>query len=210
MPGSVADRTSPQVIKVLLVDDHPALRDGLEGLLRQEEGLLPRAALPGYEAVAAAIRQQRPHVAIVDHALDRGGGLSLCFRIKQLPDAPGVVLYSAHVDQVFAVPAVLAQADAVVSKTAPVEELLHAVHAVARGERLMPDLEPDAMTAASSRLAVSELPIAGMLFARVPVREIADTLGISVADARGRALKIIGGLQGRHRLESAEPALAVR
>jgi DNA-binding NarL/FixJ family response regulator len=210
MSGSAVVSNRPEVIRVLLVGDHPALRDGLEGLLRQEEGLLPGAALPGYPAVAAAVRQQRPQVAIVDHALDRGSGLSLCFRIKQLPGAPGVVLYSPHVDQVLAVPAVLAQADAVVSKTAPVDELLKAVHVVARGQRLMPELLPDVVTAASSCLEAAELPIAGMLFARVPVHEIAETLGITAAEVRNKAIKIISELQGRHRIELSERELALR
>ena len=133
-------------------------------------------------------------VARIDHEADLDHGIEL----------------RRHADPVLAVPATLAQADAVVSKTAPVEQLLYALRAVARGERRMPALQPDAMNAASARLKVSDLPIAGMLFSRLGVPEIAATLGISVDETRNRALRIIGELQGRQSLEAYEPELALR
>ena len=201
MPGTRPDhRDHPDAIKALVVDDHPALREGLEGLLREEDGFLPLGALPGAIEIADAIDTLRPDVVILDYVLERDDGLSVCFRIKQLPDPPAVVLYSAYVDRVFAVPATLAQADAIVSKTAPVDELLAIVRRVARGGRQMPPLYPDAMSAASSRLAADDLPIAGMLFSRVAVRDIAETLGIHPHEVRARALKIIGELQSRDRI----------
>ena len=197
MPGSVLEtiRTEHRAVRVLVVDDHPALREGLEGLLREEDGFLPLGALPGANGVAEAIDALRPDVVILDYVLDRGDGLSVCFRIKQQPDPPAVVLYSAYVDSVFAVPATLAQADAIVSKTAPVDDLLDVVRGAAAGEARMPPLFPEAMSAASARLAPEDLPIAGMLFARVSVAEIADTLGVHRDEVRGRALRIIGELQ---------------
>jgi DNA-binding NarL/FixJ family response regulator len=214
VPGSVPDPSSDEPIKVLVVDDHPALRDGLEGLLRQEAGLLSVGALPGPDRLGEVLARTRPDVVVLDYALHRGDGLSLCFRLKQRPEPPGVVLYSAYVDPVFAVPATLAQADGIVSKTAPVEELLEVVRRVARGIRQMPALDPDAMRAASSRLAADDLPIAGMLFSGVAVGEIAETLGLHPREVRARALGIIGGFQARDRIavgdaETRQPAFSV-
>lgn len=198
---------------MLVVDDHPALRAGLEGLLGEQSGFVSLGALPGQDELGAALRDSRPDVIVLDYALARGDGLSVCFRVKQRPDPPAVVLYSAYVDRVFAVPATLAQADAIVAKSAPVDELLEAVRAVAGGERRMPLLDRDAMEVASSRLAVEDLPVAGMLFARVSVEDIAITLDLPRDDVRQRALRIIGGLQDRDRraagalVREAEPAL---
>jgi DNA-binding NarL/FixJ family response regulator len=201
MPGSVPEhRHTPDAVKVLVVDDHPALREGLEGLLRAEDGLLPLGALPGANEIARAIDVLQPDVVILDYVLKSEDGLSVCFRIKQRPDPPAVVLYSAYVDPFFAVPATLAQADAMVSKTAPVEELLGLVRRVAAGERPMPPLHPDAMSAASTRLAPEDLSVAGMLFSRVAVADIAEALGLRPEDVRARALRIIGELQARDRI----------
>ena len=202
MPDRRSDE-QPDAVKVVVVDDHPALREGLDGLLRQEDGFLPLMALPGADEVYATIEALRPDVVILDYALEQDDGLSVCFRIKQRPNPPAVVLYSAYVDPVFAVPATLAQADAIVSKTAPVEELLRVVRSIAAGERQMPPLDRDAMSAASARLAADDLPVAGMLFARITVMEIAETLAVHPDQVRAHALKIIGELQARDRITGA-------
>ena len=105
-------------LSVLVVDDHPALRAGLERLLDQEAGYRLLGAVSSEAELAVALQRHRPDVVVMDYALARGDGLSACFRLKQRPHPPGVVLYSAYVDDVFAVPATLAQADAIVSKNA--------------------------------------------------------------------------------------------
>ena len=142
----------PPAVSVLVVDDHPALRAGLEQLLDQEPGYRLLGAVSSEAELAIALRRHRPDVVVMDYALTRGDGLSACFRLKQRPHPPGVVLYSAYVDDVFAVPATLAQADAIVSKNDPVEVLLTAIDAVAAGESQVPSPDPEVIEAASSRL----------------------------------------------------------
>lgn len=192
-------------IRVLVVDDHPALRAGLEGLLGQENDFVLLGAFHDERKAIAEIARAHPDVIILDQALDRGDGLRVCFRIKQLLDAPRVVLYATYVEPLFAIPAALAQADAIVSKSAPVDELLAVVRAVAAGERSMPPLDREAMATVSSRLAAQDLPVAGMLFASVGVDDIARTLGVPAGDVRSRALRIIGALQRRERGDPDEP-----
>jgi len=187
---------------VLVVDDHPALRAGLERLLDQEPGYRFLGAVSSEGELTIALGHQRPDVVILDYALSRGDGLSACFRLKQLRQPPGVILYSAYVDHVFAVPATVAQADAIVSKNAPVEVLLRAIEAVAAGESEVPSPGPEAMDAASSRLQADDLPVLGMLFAGIPVDEIAATMGLQPSEVRSRALRIIAAMQARDRRHS--------
>jgi DNA-binding NarL/FixJ family response regulator len=186
-------------VTVLVVDDHPALRAGLKQLFDQEPGYRLLGAVSTEAELAMALRRDRPDVVVLDYALTRGDGLSACFRIKQSVEPPGVVIYSAYVDQVFAVPATLAQADAIVSKNAPVEALLTAINAVAAGESEVPLPDPEAMEAASSRLDAEDLPVLGMLFARIRVEDIAATLGVDPREVRSRALRIIGEMQAQDR-----------
>ena len=184
---------------MLVVDDHPALRAGLEQLLDQEPGYRLLGAVSSEAELAVALQRHRPDVVVMDYALTRGDGLSACFRLKQRPHPPGVVLYSAYVDDVFAVPATLAQADAIVSKNDPVEVLLTAIDAVAAGSRRCRRPTPKLIEAASSRLDAEDLPIVGMLFARVRVDDIATTLGVDPREVRARALRIIGEMQAQDR-----------
>src|SRR3954469_19922495 len=156
----------PPVVSVLVVDDHPALRAGLEQLLDQEPGYRLLGAVSSEAELAVALQRHRPDVVVMDYALTRGDGLSACFRLKQRTQPPGVVLYSAYVDDVFAVPATLAQADAIVSKRDPVEVLLTAIDAAAAGQSRVLPPDPELIEAASARLDTDDLPIVGMLFAR--------------------------------------------
>ena len=189
----------PASVSVLVVDDHPALRAGLEQLLDQEPGYRLLGAVSSERELAVALERDRPDVVVMDYALTHGDGLSACFRLKQRPHPPGVVLYSAYVDEVFAVPAALAQADAIVSKSDPVEVLLTAVDAVAAGASRVPPPDPELIDAASARLDAEDLPIVGMLFARVRVDDIATTLGVQPREIQARALRIIGEMQAQDR-----------
>jgi DNA-binding NarL/FixJ family response regulator len=195
MPSS----SPAEPIRVVVVDDHPALREGLLGLLELEDDFVAVAAVSSERELFATLLQTRPDVIILDYALGRGNGLKTCFRVKQLPRAPGVVLYSAYVDSVFNVPAGLAQADAIVSKSAPVDELLDAVRNAARGITTLPQPDPEAIQAASARLRADDYPVVGLLFAREPLESIAATLDLERGEVQARALRIIGVMQPRER-----------
>lgn len=187
-------------ISILVVDDHPALRAGLRGLLEHEPGICSVRMVADEREMFRAVQQRRPDVVVLDYALGRGDGLSACFRLKQRPDPPAVVLYSGYADDVFAVPAAVAQADAAVPKSAPVEDLLEAIRAAAAGQTAVSHPDPELMHAASARLHDDDLPVLGMLLVRVPVPEIAETLDTTPADVRARGLRIIGAMQAADRI----------
>jgi DNA-binding NarL/FixJ family response regulator len=190
--------SAQRTLRVLVVDDHPALRAGLEGLLSNEPGVECVGALDGTDGLLAAVHDLRADVVVLDYALGADDGLTTCFRLRQLPHPPAVVLYSAYVDGVFAVPAAIAQADATVSKRAPIDQLLSAIHAAATGTHPRRHLNPELIQAASARLLTEDLPIATMLLGATPAAEIADILDITITDVRNRALRIIGRLQASH------------
>jgi DNA-binding NarL/FixJ family response regulator len=193
-------------IRVLVVDDHPAIRAGLEGLLTGERGFDCIATLAETNRLLEAVSEIRPDVVVLDYALGGDDGLTTCFRVKQQNAPPAVVLYSAYVDHVFTVPAAIAQADATVSKNAPVSELLGAIRDVAsRGPR-RPNLNHELIQAASERLFTDDLPIAAMLLSATPVTEIARSVDMPVTDVRRRALRIIGRLQAGNRRRQDPPA----
>jgi DNA-binding NarL/FixJ family response regulator len=193
-------------IRVLVVDDHPAVRAGLEGLFIGERGFECVATLAETDDLLEAVREFRPDVVVLDYAIGGDDGLTTCFRVKQGDSPPAVVLYSAYVDRVFTVPAAIAQADATVSKNAPVAELLSAIRDAASGGLRRPALDNELIEAASSRLLTDDLPIAAMLLSATPVGDIATIVDTSVADVRRRALRIIGRLQAGNRRGPDLPA----
>jgi len=189
----------PHAVSVLVVDDHPALRAGLLALLSSEPGIEALGAVHDAEGLAAAVERRVPDVVVIDHALTAGDGLAACLRLKQRPDPPGVVLYSTFADAVFGVPAAAAQADAVVHKGAPVQELLDAIRDVADGLVRTPPPDPELVHAVAVRVPPEDLTILGMLIARMTVAQIAATLGCPDAEAGARAMRILGELQAPER-----------
>src|SRR6185295_5340170 len=88
-------------IRVLVVDDHPAVRQGIEAMLGHEDGIvcIGTAASAGeaHELWPAAERLPAD-VVVVDRHLPDEDGLSLCLWLRTRTPAPAVVIYSAFAD----------------------------------------------------------------------------------------------------------------
>jgi DNA-binding NarL/FixJ family response regulator len=186
------------MIRVLVVDDHPAVRAGLVAVLRTEPGLVPVAAAADPHTALAEARRSNPDVALVDYHLREGDGLLLCRELKSLPTSPRVLIYSAFADAGLGLPATIAGADGMVDKGVPTEELFERVRAVARGGTALP-VTTHAMTAAAARLETRDLPILGMLMERTPTAEIAKVLRLDERELDSRVESMLRRLTVRTR-----------
>ncbi|WP_306318486.1 MULTISPECIES: response regulator transcription factor [unclassified Streptomyces] len=138
IPAVAFDGTRPT--RVLVVDDHPALRIGLRTLLATVDDLAPAAeAASADEALRAARRPEAPDVALVDLDLGEGvdEGLRLVADLCALRPAPAVLVLSAYVTAQTVTSALRAGAAGFLGKDASAESLLAAVRAVARGETVL-------------------------------------------------------------------------
>jgi DNA-binding NarL/FixJ family response regulator len=183
------------VIRVAIVDDHPAIRAGLEVLLGEEPDLVAAGTAARGEEVAPLLYRTAPDVVLLDYHLPGADGLRLCRRIKSQPPAPAVLIYSAYTGDL-AVPALVAGADGLIGKGGPAGELLDAIRRCARGERVLATASPAQMRAAARELAPEDLPILGMLVERTPPREIAQALRCTVADLNRRIAGMLAALRG--------------
>lgn len=171
--------TPASPIALLLVDDHPALRSGLRDLLdNQPDFRVLGVAASAREALAMAAAEDID-VAIVDYQLDDRDGLWLSRKLKRLTDSPRVIVYSAHSDARLAAAAVVAQADALVSKSVVGVEMWEVIRSVARGQRLLPTVPPILGEAIRDRFDYEQQAIFGLLWAGAAPAEIAMTLAIS-------------------------------
>jgi len=183
------------MIRMLLVDDHPALRTGLTAVLRAEPGLVPLGTAADEEELWPALNRTKPDVVLLDYHLPPADGLVLCRRIKRTMPPPKVLLYSAYADASLVIPAMLAGADGLVNKGAPAPELYDAVRTVARGERVMPPLSRELLDAARSRLDDEDIPVLMMALDQTPEGEIARTVGVSPEDMARRLDRMIARLK---------------
>jgi DNA-binding NarL/FixJ family response regulator len=182
--------------RLLVVDDHPAVRAGLRKLLADEPDFEVIGAVDSAEAGMHIAEREAIDVAVVDYQLGGRNGLWLSRKLKRLREPPAVLIYSAYTDGVLAAAAVVAEADAIVSKANIGSELCHAVRQVAIGCRLLPPLPPRLADSLRRRLDHDEQAIFGMLLAGIEPREVAATLGLSAAGLESRLWELLRRLEG--------------
>jgi NarL family two-component system response regulator LiaR len=123
-------------LKVLLVDDHPAMRFAISALLGTSEDMeLVGEADNAGEALSLA-QDKSPDLTIVDLQLKGSqSGIELCRELKSLPEPPKILVYTAHNSREHAHSALLSGADGFMHKGLDYEELPEAVRRTCAGER---------------------------------------------------------------------------
>jgi len=105
------------IVRVAFLDDHPAIRAGLQAILATEPDLRLVGFAAGEHELWPLLERTHPAVVILDLHHPGRDGLALCLQIKRQPDAPAVLLYSAYTPAALLVAAAVAGADAIVSKS---------------------------------------------------------------------------------------------
>jgi DNA-binding NarL/FixJ family response regulator len=183
-------------LRVLVVDDHPAIRLGLSQLLDDQPDIIVVEVASSAEHARPLAEREPIDVAVVDYQLGSRSGLWLTRMLKRLERAPRVVIYSAYCDGPLAAACVVAGADGLISKGGVGSELCHAVRAVARGHSRIPMVPPALAGAMRRRLGADEQAIFGMLLAGIEPPEVADTLGISERGLDSRRWAMLHKLEG--------------
>ena len=125
------------MIRVLIVDDHTVVRQGLRFLLQQEPDIeIVGEAEDGGQAIAM-VRDQVPAVVLLDLLMPNTDGLTALREIKRISPATQVVILTSHQgdDQLFE--AIKAGAVSYLLKTAGVDSVVDSVRAAARGESVL-------------------------------------------------------------------------
>ena len=169
-------------MKILIVDDHAIVRDGLTRLLASDGDHEVKPAANGREALILA-RSFKPDLVILDLNLPGLGGLELVRRLAQAGNGRILVL-SMHAEPLYARRSLEAGAHGYVSKNAAPAELLTAVRRVAAGGRyveaeIAQALALGAGAEALDALSPRELEIMRLLAGGSSLAEIAEALGAS-------------------------------
>jgi two-component system response regulator DesR len=192
-------------VRIVVVDDHAAVRAGLERILRREPGFKVVAALDGGRDLADVTTREAADVVILDYELADSDGLALCQSLKHRSPSARVLIYSAHTGPGLLVPAAIAQADAVVSKAEPIEALVATIRRIHAGERLLGPPAPELLHAVTARVDPEDAPVVLMLMDGATVVEIASALRVPEREILGRSHRILGRLHPRRRARRTQP-----
>ena len=120
------------MIRVLVVDDHPVLRAGLEAVLRAEPGFVCVGVAADGREMERVMRRTAPDVVIIDRRLGDDDGLALREALRARDDAPEVVIYTGDYDGDLDAQARAAGACGAVAKERAVDELFDALRLAVR------------------------------------------------------------------------------
>jgi DNA-binding NarL/FixJ family response regulator len=208
-----------RVVRVLLVDDHPMVREGLRSMLTCEWIDVVAEAASG-EAALGHVERLIPDVVLLDLELPDLDGLSLIGRIRTQAPATRVLVVTMHDDPARVRRAIEAGAAGYVLKGAGRRELLAAVHAVAEGGSVLdPALLRGLVTPASDAsaptpgaparesLTTVEQDVLRLIAEGLTNREISQRMRWSVGTAKKYVQRILEKLGVSDRTRAAVEAL---
>jgi DNA-binding NarL/FixJ family response regulator len=184
------------MIRVVVVDDHPALRAGLHTVLESEPGIVYAGESSGEEeSVWPLLRRVEPDVVLLDYHLPKGDGLQLCYRLKQQMLAPRVIIFSAYASPELVLPARLAKADAILGKAVGARELYETIRRVASGDALIDRPSVATLQEVHDVLPEEDRALIGMLLDGATESETAQTLGRDPREIRHAVQRILSTLR---------------
>ena len=203
------------MIGVLLVDDHPIVLSGLAALVQSDDGLQLLATARSV-ADASAVTTT-PDVALVDLDLPDGDGIALGASLKLRWPTVRVVVLTMHADDHAVVRSLSAGLDGYLLKDSDPEEILAAIHTVARGTMVLGRGATAAVVAAAAiaprtdalaRLDTRELEILELLVQGLTTAQAAARLFLAPKTIRNRVSDLVGKLGVTSREDAIELAKA--
>jgi DNA-binding NarL/FixJ family response regulator len=125
------------LLRVMLVDDHEVVREGLRALLDRRPGMRVVAEAGTVAQAIEVARREKPDVVVMDVRLPDGSGVEACREIRSELPGTRMIMLTSYADEEAVLSSILAGASAYLLKQTRGQQLAEAVEAVARGESLL-------------------------------------------------------------------------
>ncbi|MFD6350720.1 response regulator [Nocardia tengchongensis] len=201
------------MITVMLVDDHPMVREGLRGMLEAEADLtVSGEAGSGTEALALAATA-RPDVVLMDLRMPGGDGVEATERILAILPETRIIVVTTYETESDILRAVEAGAAGYLLKDASRVELANAIRAAARGETVLAPTVADRLVnrlrrPAQPTLSARELQVLARVAMGETNADIGHELHISEATVKTHLLRVFSKLEVSDRTAAVTTAMA--
>jgi DNA-binding NarL/FixJ family response regulator len=166
MATTARSDTSTAVTRILIVDDHPLVREGLIGLLAAQSDFVVCGEASGVAEARQIVASTRPDVAIIDLTLNDGTGIELIKDLRAKYPAIKLLVLSMHDESLYAERALRAGAVGYVSKHEASRTIVQAVRTILAGKLyLSPNM---------TELVVQRAFVAGADLSRPPVDRLTE------------------------------------
>lgn len=200
-------------IRVMIVDDHAVVREGLRLLLNTEPGMeVVGEASDGIEAIER-VRYFHPDIVLLDLVMPRKDGIAAIAEIKKEAPEAKIMVLTAFAEDERILPAIKSGASAYLLKDSSPRELLEAIRDVHSGQaslhpsvarQLMQQLREAPKEAEDGdALTPRELEVLALVGRGLSNQRIADELVISERTVRGHVSSVLGKLNLQSRTQAA-------
>ena len=196
-----------RAVAVVVVDDHPAIREALAATIDSKLGMRLVGQSSTAQKALALVERRAPDVAIVDISLRDAHGLDLVAQIREAFPAVRVLVFSMYDEGVYAERAIRAGASGYLMKTEPTQRVAEAIWRVSQGDvylsrdmasRILSKVirqDEYALSSATEELTDREMDVFQLLGQGHSMREIASKLDLSrktIETYRRRAKEKLG------------------
>ncbi len=206
------------MIRLLIADDHLMFRQGIRGLLADQEDMQVVAEAANYGEVMNALRSHEFEVAVVDLSMPGRDGIEMITHVKALRPALRILVLTMHHEEQYAARALRAGANGYLTKGSAAEQLVTAIRRLATGgeyvcadvaERLALEYgRNDSADRPHTRLSNREYRVFEMLVAGKTGSEIARELSLSAKTVSTHKMRLLRKMNLRSQTELVRYAIA--
>lgn len=189
-------------VRVLLVDDHQVVREGLKALLEREQFNVVAEASDGRDAIRQA-QTVRPDVALIDLSMPKLNGFDAAQEIMRASPGTKVVALTVHTEDAYVMSALRSGIKGYVLKSQAGADLVHAIQEVARGLTYLSPVISTAVVEAflgkrpetiAERLSSREREVLQLVAEGKTTKEAAAILGVSAKTAESHRMRVMSKL----------------
>lgn len=189
-----------RVLKVLIADDHPVVREGLKQILARVDDITVTGEASTGQEVLEQVRKKNFDVVVLDIFMPQRSGLDILEELKKEKPGMGILILSVYPEERFALRLLKRGASGYLTKASAADELVEAIRTIARGkryittslaEKLAFDLIENTEKPLHEKLSDREFQVMCLIGRGKSLKEIADQLFIStktVSTYRARIL----------------------
>lgn len=177
------------MIKILIADDHPVVRQGIKQILAETRDLVVADEAASGQDVMKKVMKNDYDVILLDISMPERNGLDILRELKSKKPKPAVLILSIYPEDQYAVRVLKLGAAGYLTKESVPEELISAIRKVAQGrkyisanlaEKLAIDLEINAEKPPHENLSDREYQVLCMIASGKRLKEIGDDLNLSI------------------------------
>lgn len=196
-------------VRVLIADDHPAMREGLSHAVAGEPGMAVAAqAGDGFEAVEH-YKAQRPDAVLIDLQMPRMGGLEAIEAIRAIDRKAVIIVLTTYPGDARVMRALTLGATSYLLKSSSTAEILCAIRAAVDGRQVLgkgvgKDVASHSGSETLTRRELAVLKLAALGYGN---REIGESLGIAEETVKSRIRSVLGKLDASDRTHAVTISL---